>query len=93
MLATVEGTYRDGRVELLETPEEVPEEARVIVTFLETHSVQLRQAENNYVDLRERGIDEPTAAAIRASLETFAEDWDDSDMDIYDDYETEIAKL
>jgi len=33
MLTTVEGVFRDGRVELRETPPGV-EEARVIVTFL-----------------------------------------------------------
>ena len=33
MLTTIEGVYRDGRVELSETPEGV-EERRVLVTFL-----------------------------------------------------------
>jgi hypothetical protein len=35
MLKTVEGIYRNGKVELVETPAEVTE-ARVIVTFLPT---------------------------------------------------------
>ena len=33
MLLTVEGTYRDGEIELAETPENV-EQANVLVTFL-----------------------------------------------------------
>jgi hypothetical protein len=33
MLTTIEGTYRDGKVTLLETPEGV-QEGRVLVTFL-----------------------------------------------------------
>jgi len=35
-LVTVEGTYRDGKVELAEQPEGL-EGARVIVTFLDTN--------------------------------------------------------
>jgi hypothetical protein len=53
MLKSVEGVYRDGKIELTELPEDVREEARVIVTFLET----------SHIDLRERGIDEAQAAA------------------------------
>lgn len=37
MLTTVEGVFRNGRVELRETPANI-EEARVIVTFLEPSS-------------------------------------------------------
>jgi hypothetical protein len=33
-LLTVEGVYHDGKVELQETPPEVPRRARVLVTFL-----------------------------------------------------------
>jgi hypothetical protein len=33
-LLTVEGIYRDGKVELVERPEHVDEVARVLVTFL-----------------------------------------------------------
>lgn len=73
MLKTVEGIYRDGKVELLETPEDV-EEARVIVTFLPDVSV----------DLAERGIDEAQATDLRARLQTFAEDWDRPEMGAYD---------
>ena len=33
-LVTVEGVYRNGKVELAEAPEETPSETRVLVTFL-----------------------------------------------------------
>ncbi len=34
MLTTVEGVYEQGKVELAETPEGVPDEGRVLVVFL-----------------------------------------------------------
>lgn len=73
MLNSIEGVFRDGRVELLEP---VPPNAgdRVIVTFLSPTAV----------DLRQRGIDEEQAADLRRRLTTFAEDWDRPEMDVYD---------
>ena len=41
---TVEGIYRDGKVELLETPPDV-DGARVIVTFLPEGAVNLSERE------------------------------------------------
>jgi hypothetical protein len=73
MFKSVEGVYRDGKVELLETPP-AEVEGRVIVTFLNGHAV----------DLAERGIDERQAADLRQRLKSFAEDWDRPEMDVYD---------
>ena len=70
---TVEGIYRDGKVELLEKPGSVAE-GRVIVTFLEEGAVTLS----------DRGIDESDAANLRARLHTFAEDWESPEMEAYD---------
>lgn len=70
---TFEGIYRDGKVELLETPTDV-DEARVIVTFLEDGSISL-------ID---HGIDEAQAANLRARLGAFAEDWELPEMGAYD---------
>jgi len=70
---TVEGIFRDGKVELLETPDDV-DEARVIVTFLPEGSV----------NLSERGIDEAQAASLRPRLRAFAEDWERPEMGAYD---------
>ena len=71
---SVEGIYRDGKVELLETPADV-DEARVIVTFLPAGTV----------NLSEHGIDETQAASLRARLSAFAEDWELPEMGAYDD--------
>ena len=70
---TFEGIYKEGKVELLETPEDV-DEARVIVTFIPKGSI----------DLAERGIDEPQTANLRARLRSFAEDWERPEMGAYD---------
>ena len=83
MLKSVEGVYRDGKIELADLPEDVRDDTRVIVTFLET----------NQVDLRQRGIDEAQAAELRAQLGTFAEEWNSADMAMYDDYDAAKAKL
>jgi hypothetical protein len=83
MLTTIQGTYRSGRIELAEVPQGVREDTPVIVTFLSPISI----------DLRSRGIDETQAADLRASLATFAEDWDNPEMDIYDNYDAAKARL
>jgi len=82
MLKSVEGVYRDGKIELTDLPEDVRDDTRVIVTFLDT----------NHVDLRERGIDEAQAAELRAQLGTFAEDWNSPEMAVYDDYDAAKTK-
>jgi hypothetical protein len=83
MLKTIEGVYRDGKVELTEVPKDVRDETRVLVTFLEPQ----------VTDLRARGIDEAHAADLRARLATFAEDWDSPEMAVYDDYDAAKSRL
>jgi hypothetical protein len=73
MLKSFEGIYRQGKVELLESPP-ADIEAKVIVTFLDAGSV----------DLVQRGIDAQHAADLRHRLNTFADDWDRPEMDVYD---------
>jgi hypothetical protein len=70
---TIEGIFRNGKVELSETPADL-DEARVIVTFLPEGAV----------NLSERGIDEAQAASLRTRLGTFAEDWEAPEMGAYD---------
>ena len=70
---SIEGIYRNGKIELLETPTDV-DEARVIVTFVSEGSI----------NLPERGIDEIAAANLRSRLQNFAEDWDRPEMGAYD---------
>jgi hypothetical protein len=74
MFKSIEGIYRNGKIELMQLPTDVHDGTHVIVTFFETSPI----------DLRARGIDEAHAADLRARLATFAEDWDSPEMDIYD---------
>jgi hypothetical protein len=73
VLKSVEGVYRDGKVELTEIPTEIIE-ARVIVTFLPAGEVRLK----------DRGIDPDQAASLRARLRSFEEDWEAPGMEAYD---------
>ena len=75
MVKSVEGIYRNGKVELLQPLDEA-EGSRVIVTLV-------RPAEP--VDLRQRGIDQSQAADLRHRLARFAEDWDRPEMAAYDE--------
>lgn len=74
MLQSVEGVYKDGKLELLES---IPPgtEGRVIVTFLGSATP---------VELGNRGIDRPQAEDLRRRLSAFAEDWERPEMDVYD---------
>jgi hypothetical protein len=75
MVKSVEGIYRNGKVEVVE-PLAAAEGSRVIVTWV--HPAEP-------VDLRERGVDESQAADLRRRLTPFAEDWDRPEMAAYDE--------
>lgn len=79
MLRSVEGIYRNGKIELAEIPSNVDENTRVIVTFLA----------DGPINLAELGISEAQAGDLRARLRTFMEDWDRPEMDIHNDYDPE----
>jgi len=81
MRVAAEGVYRRGRIELIHVPENMPENTRVIVTFLGSGAI----------DLQTREIDENAAAELRARLGRFAEDWESPEMDVYDDYDAAHA--
>jgi hypothetical protein len=83
MLKSIEGIYRNGKIELTELPGGIDNETPVIVTFLE-HKI---------VDLETYGISQAQASKLRERLATFSEDWDNPEMDIYDDYDANKAKL
>jgi hypothetical protein len=78
MLTSVEGTYRNGRVELTEQPTDIDEGTRVIVTFMKSDEI----------DLASQGINKAQAEILRSHLATFADDWESQEMSIYDDYLT-----
>jgi hypothetical protein len=72
-MLTIEGTYKNGQIILAETPSEVSE-SKVLVTFLETIEI----------NLKERGIGKIQAAELRGKLNTMAGDWNRPEMDVYD---------
>lgn len=74
-MLTVEGTYENGKIELLEQPPSELKKAKVLVTFVESGEI----------NLHERGIDEHQAADLRARLSAIAEDWERPEMDVYDE--------
>jgi hypothetical protein len=83
MLTAIQGIYRDGKIQLTETPHNVDDDTPVIVTFLTSGTVNLAA----------RGIDEAQAADLRARLTTFAEEWDSPEMDVYDNYDAAKSNL
>jgi hypothetical protein len=76
MIASIQGIFRDGKVELLEQPPRDISEARVVITFLPNAQS---------VHLADRGISPEQAADLRARLASFVQDWDRPEMDIYDE--------
>jgi hypothetical protein len=75
MVKSVEGIYRNGRVELMEPISEA-EGSHVIVTWVRPATP---------LDLRDRGIGESQAADLRRRLTPFAEGWERPEMDVYDE--------
>lgn len=83
MLTTVEGIYRNGRVELVENSNNAMDGTRVIVTFVDV----------NTNDLASQGIDKAQAKILRTSLAAFSEDWNSPEMSIYDNYDAAKANI
>lgn len=77
MLKTFEGIYRNGIIELSEKPDANHEGMEVIVTFLDKR--------NKTSQLQ--SLDKKKAAELRARLSRFIEDWDNPEMDIYNNYD------
>ncbi|MBF0469492.1 MAG: hypothetical protein HQK61_11510 [Desulfamplus sp.] len=77
MLTNINGVYRMGKVELYEQPVNIPDGSKVVVTFIEQGDV----------DLNLRGIARAEAGELRSRLSSFAQDWDNPEMNIYDNYD------
>jgi hypothetical protein len=77
MIQTVEGIFRNGKVELLAQPEHI-DEARVLVTFLPGATGP------------EAGplFTPDELADLRGKLAAWQDDWNAPGMEAYDDYET-----
>ncbi len=80
-MLTVEGVYQNGKVELLESVEDV-QQSKVLVTFINSPDLELTSL----------GIDQAEAVVLRHKFATF-EDWNDTEMDIYNDYDNAKAAL
>ena len=80
-MLTVEGIYKNGKIELLEAVSS-PKQAKVLITFLE----------NNDITLQSLGIDEIEAAELKDKFVTF-EDWNDPALDIYNNYDNAKSAL
>ena len=80
-MLTVEGIYKNGKVELLEVVSEA-EQSKVLVTFLE----------KNDIDLKILGVDRDEAVELRDKFASF-EDWNDPALDIYNDYDNAKSSL
>lgn len=82
MLTSIEGIYRNGRIELAEPPQDVRDETQVIVTFIQPSDI----------DLRAQGIDREQAAELRAQFASFV-DWNAPEMSVYDNYDAAKSVL
>lgn len=75
MLKSIEGVYRDGKIELTETPP--PDAAgRVIVTFVSSPVAP--------ADLADCGVTPEQATDLRRRLMTSAENWQRPEIDACD---------
>ena len=83
MLKSVEGIYRQGKVELAEPPTDVKDDTRVIVTFLGSSAIGLET----------HGMNQDQTADLRNRLAAFIEEWESPEMDVYDDYDSAKAQL
>jgi len=81
MLTSLQGIYRNGKIELERPPRNIREETPVIITFISSGSV----------DLRSRGISRAQAKSLRAQLASFAEEWESPEMNAYDNKEIDEA--
>ena len=83
MLKSVEGIYRQGKVELGEAPTGVKDDTRVIVTFLGSGAI----------DFGTHGANQDQVAVLRSRLAASIEEWESPEMDVYDDYDRAKAQL
>ena len=100
MLTTIQGIYRNGKIELAKEPQAIAEGTPVIVTFLPcdceaeatnaTDAPQISKPKDT--DLRAHGIDAEMAAELRASMLHFAPFWNEPGDEVYDDYDAYLAK-
>jgi hypothetical protein len=90
----LEGVYRQGKIELKDIPDNLPDETRVVISVVPQHGFPNSHPYlSEAIELTALGIDVFHAADIRARLQAFAEDWDSPAMDIYNQYDANKANL
>jgi hypothetical protein len=62
------------------------------IELLILHDSVTKETEPNEIDLDSVGIDQKRAAKLRSALASF-KDWEEPEMDVYNDYDTAKAKL
>lgn len=75
MLETVKGHYKNGQIELYETPR--LKESDIIITFLNSE-------DTGQIDLQAKGIKKEEAQDLKNRLRSFEEDWNAKGMELYD---------
>lgn len=75
MLKTVKGHYKNGQIELYETPR--LKESDIIITFLNSEDTVP-------IDLQTKGIKKEEAQDLKNRLRSFEEDWNAKGMELYD---------
>jgi len=76
-MQTVRGIFKNGRVELINSPPADVDQIPVLITFLVDENGQA-------VDLQKQGISLENAVDLRNRLKCFADDWERPEMDAYD---------
>ena len=61
------------------------------VRSLKAQYGEISEKRSQDIDLASRGINWEQAELLRASLATFAEDWESPEMSVYDDYDSATA--
>ncbi len=67
--------------------------AETVAQALLIQAIQSDAQNQPGVALKDYGIDPAQAAEIRVSLASFADEWNQPGMDVYDDYEAAKARL
>jgi len=96
MLKTVEGIYRDGRIELANLPQDVGDRSSVLITFLDAgilDPVQLRRLIDQLETIAgtQQGLDQVNAGQTGQPVrqhDAFLNSYAPEDEGLYDDYPT-----
>lgn len=86
-----EAMTRPDLVQTLKILQEIADRINVLEQKALTELLEKQSIDN--IDLASQGINKAQAQILRSSLATFADDWDDPEMSIYDDYDTAKAHV